>query len=183
MTKNDIFFKILFAIEVALLPAVMASYIMIDQSWVVGMFIAGVLVVKIWMELFKNKEMRSHAIINAIGNVLTISSLVIFFTVYGYINLVLCVFVVIMAVLMNLLKVVMYGANIPEMIEAVDSCYMLFECLALIALTFLVFYDLVTNIALFALLLTSAVSVLYRLLHICKYNDVFGKIKNLFRRK
>ena len=76
MTRNDTFYKILFAIEIALLPLVMAYYILFP-TWVGGEFVAGVLVTKIWIELFKNKEDKVHTIINAIGNVLTISSLVI----------------------------------------------------------------------------------------------------------
>ena len=182
MTRNYTFFKILFAIELAILQIVMASYILMP-TWTVGLFIAGVLVAKIWIELFKNKEYKSHIIINAIGNALTISTLVIFFTVQNYISVVLCVFVVIFAVLMNVLKVVLNEKSMLEMIDAVDTCYMLFECLLLIALTFVIFSQLVTNIALFALLLTSVISVLYKLFYLCKYYDVIGKIKNLIRRK
>jgi len=182
MTRNDTFFKILFAIQIALLPLVMASYLLMP-TWSVGVFIAGVLVAKIWLELFKNKEDRNHVIINAIGSVLTVSSLVIFFTVQGFINVALCVFVVILAVLMSALKVVLNGTTMPEMIDAVDACFMLFECLLLVALTFVVFYQLVTNIALFALLLTSAVSVAYKLYYIMRYNGGWDKIRGLFRRK
>jgi len=79
------------------------------------------------------------------------------------------------------------GKAMPEMIDAVDTCYLLFECFLLISLTFVIFSQLVTNIALFALLLTSAVSVIYKLYYLVKYNDILGKIKNffakLFRRK
>lgn len=181
MTRNDTFFKILFAIEIALLPLVMASYI-IFAEWTVGLFIAAVLVVKIWMELFKNKASLTHLIINSIGNILTISSLVIFFTIYDYINIVLCVFVVILAVLMNLFKVLLREKSMPEMIEAVDSCYMLFECLTLVGLTFLILSQLVTNIGLFALLLTAGVSVAYKIFYSVRYYDAWGKTKNFFAR-
>lgn len=186
MTRNDTFFKILFAIEIALLPLIMASYIFTintESKWVVGLFVAGALAVKIWLELFKNKQDKHHVIINSIANILTIVSLVIFFTIYGYILKVVCAFVVILAVLMNVLKIVMREKVLPETIDAVDSCYTLFECLFLAGLSFVIFYDLVTNIALFAILLTSAVSVLYKLYYLAKYNNVFDKIKNTFRRK
>ena len=179
MTRNDLFFKILFAIEIAFLPLVMASYIMLP-TWTVGLFVAVVLVSKIWMELFKNKEDRVHILINSIANALTISSLVIFFTIQGYINTALSVFVVILAVAMNALKAVFYKSIMPEMIDAVDTCYMLFECLTLIGLAFIVLYDLVTDIALFALLLTAIVSVAYKIYYIFKNYNVIGSIKNLF---
>lgn len=182
MTRNDTFFKILFAIEVALIPLAMSAYFLMPQ-WSVGLFVAGVLIAKIWLELFKNKENKTHILINAIGNVLTISSFVIFFTIYNYINVALCVFVVILAVLMNVLRVTMFETSMPETIEAVDSCYMLFECLTLASFTFVMFSQLVANIALFAIILTSVVSVCYKVFYLCKYNGLLDKVKNLFRRK
>ncbi|MBR4998795.1 MAG: hypothetical protein IKY10_02835 [Clostridia bacterium] len=182
MTRNDTLFKILFAIEIALLPLAMASYL-IMPVWAVGIFVACILVAKIWIELFKEKGNRSHKIILAIGNVLTISSLVIFFTVYGYINLALCIVAVILVVLTNLLRFALKNELMPEIIDAVDSCYTLFECAILITLTFVVFYELATSIALFALVLTSVVSVLYKAYFLLRHKGGFDRIKNLFRRK
>ena len=186
MTRNDTFFKILFAIEIALLPLVMAAYILMP-TWTVGLFIAGILVAKIWIELFKNKEDKTHVIINVIGNSLIISTLAIFFAVKGYINVVACVFIVIFALAFNAFKVCLNGRIMPEFIDAVDSCYMMFECLFLAGLTFVVFHDLVTKIALFALLLTAVVSVAYKLFYVFKHYNVVGNTKNfflkLFRRK
>jgi hypothetical protein len=106
MTRNDTFFKILFAIEIALLPLTMAAYLLMP-TWTVGVFVAGVLIAKIWMEIFKNKEIRSHLVINAIGNFLIISSLVIFFTAFKHINIIMCVFVVALAFFMSVLKIVL----------------------------------------------------------------------------
>lgn len=182
MTRNDTFFKILFAIEIALLPLSMASYLLMPK-WTVGIFIAGILLAKIWIELFKNKDNKSHLIINAIGNVLTISSLVIFFAIYEYVNLVVCIMVVVFAVLSNLFKVLLNDKAMPELIQAVDSCYVLFECLTMVGLTFVIFNSLITNIGLFALVLTAIVSVAYKVFYSIKYYDVFGKLKEMFKRK
>lgn len=182
MTRNDTFFKILFAIQIALLPLVIASNIFLPQ-WGVSLFVVAVLVVKIWLELFKNKDLVLHNIIVTISNVLSITTLVIFFTSLGYIDVVLCIFVVIFAILMNVLKLVCNKNAMPEMIDAVDTCYMLFECLTIATLAIVMLYDLVANIALFALLLTSIVSVAYKVYYLIKYNDVIGKLKNIFRRK
>ena len=181
MTRNDTFFKIMFAIEIALIPLVMASYLLMPV-WTVGLFLAGLLLAKIWMELFKSKSNRTHKIILAIGNIITISSLVIFFTVFNFIHLAMCIVVVSLAVLMNVFKLIVRDV-MPEMIEAVDSCYLLFECLSLVALAFVVFYELVTNIALFALILTAFVSVAYRFYYLMRYMGGMDKIKNLFRRR
>lgn len=182
MTRNDVFFKFLFAIEIALIPLAMAAHYLMPD-WTVGLFVAGILVAKVWIELFKNKESTVHTLINAIGNVLTILSLVIFFTVLGYINVLVCVFVAVLVALMNVLKVVCRKNIMPETIEAVDSCYVLFECLTLVGFTFVTFYQLVANIGLFAVLLTAFVSVVYKTYYICRTFGVVDKIKGLFRRK
>lgn len=184
MTRNDTFFKILFTTELGLIPLTMAIYLLFPNArWIVGLLIAGILIAKIWIELFKNKENRTHMILNAIANALMISSLVIFFTIYDYINVVMCVFVVILAILMNVLKILLLNKPMPEMVDAVDSCYMLFECLTLIAFTFVIFHQLVAKIALFAILLTAGVSILYKLYYLCRTYSVGTKIRNLFRRK
>ena len=182
MTRNDTFFKILFAIQIALLPLAMASYLLMP-IWTVGVFIAGILVAKIWMELFKDKDNHLHKLILTIANALTILSLVIFFTAQGYINLAMGIIVAILSVAMNVLKFVMSKNAMPEMIDAVDSCYVLFESLTLIALSFVVFYELTTSIALFALCLTSAVSVIYKVYFLLRNKGGWDRIKNLFRRK
>ena len=182
MTRNDTFFKILFAIEIALLPLVMASY-MLMPHWTVGLFIAGILIVKIWLELFKNKDDKTHQIIMLIGNILTVATLVIFFMVEGYINIALGTVVVVLAILCELMNFAMKNTTMPEMIEAVDTCFMLFTCLLLVGLTFVIFHELVTTVALFTLLLTAVVSVGYKVYYAIRYIGVIGKIKNAFRRK
>ena len=104
MTKNDTFYKILFAIEIALMPLVIAASILLP-AWSVSVFIAGLLIVKIWLKLFKDKEKSSHIIINAISSVATIMPLVIFFTFKGYIAVYLCVLVSIFVLLMSLFNI------------------------------------------------------------------------------
>ncbi len=182
MTRNDTFFKILFAIELALLPLVMASYILMP-NWTVGLFIAGILVVRIWLELFKDKTNKAHQIIMLIGNALSMLTLVIFFMVEGYIDIALGTVTISLVVLCELLKFAMRGKTMPEMIDAVDTCFMLFECLLLIGLTFVIFHELVTTVALFTLLLTAVVSVGYKIYYSIRYDGVIGKIKNIFRRR
>lgn len=185
MTRNDTFYKILFAIEVALLPLTMAAYLLLP-TWSTAVFIVGILVVKIWMELFKDKENHVHAIIGAIGSALTISTLTIFFTVQGTIeSVVLCVFVVVFVVLMNVLKATLFNSLMPEMINAVDACVSLFEYLilaAFVVVSFLVveITMLIAEVAVFAILLTSIVSVAYKMYYVFKTNDVWSKIKTFF---
>lgn len=181
MTRNDTLLKFLFAIEIALVPFAMAAYLLMPR-WTMGLLVAGIVVAKIWIELFKNKSSRLHTMLVGIGNIVAIASLVIFFTVYGYINVALGVSVASLVVLMNIFKMALRDA-MPEMIEAVDSCFMLFECLTLVAFAIIVFYQLTTTIALIALLLTAAVSVLYKIYYLIRYQNVLSRIASLFRRK
>ncbi len=188
MTRNDTFYKILFAVELALLPLVFAANLLLPM-WTVGLFITGILVTKIWMVLFRDKENKVHTIINAIGGALEISTLVIFFTSIDLIeSVVLSVFIVVFVVLLNVFRIALVDSNMPEIIDAVDACFTIFEFLALIAfvLISLIVVELTTvilNISTFALLLTSAVSVVYKVFYVFKINDIFNKIKNFFARR
>ena len=84
---------------------------------------------------------------------------------------------------MTVLKIVLRDDFMPEMVGAVDSCYMLFECLSLAGLSLVVFYALIANISLFALILTAAVSVGYKTYRLCAKYSLGDRIKNLIRRK
>ena len=192
MTRNDTFYKILFAIEIALLPLTMAFSLLLDP-WVAGLCVAGIIVTKIWMELFKDKENMVHSIVGSISSALTVSSLAIFFTIQGIVeSVVLCVFAVIFVVLANVLKATLFKSSMPEMINAVDACVSLFEYFILIALVVILFYVseatiLLLEVGIFAILLTTLVSVAYKTFYIIKTYDVWNKTKlffaKMFRRK
>ncbi len=173
MAKNDIFFKILFAVELALLPMVVFASVMIKEEWGLGLFIAGVLLIKIWLELFKDKNNKTHIIINAIASVAVFATIIILYMVKGDINKVFGIFAVVLVVIYNVMLVCFYGRTMPELISAVDFCYMLFECLALLTLAFAFFYNVPAIIALVALMLTAAFSIGYKVYYLVR----FGLIK------
>ena len=173
MAKNDIFFKVLFAVELALLPMVIFANIMIKEQWGLSLFIAGVLLIKIWLELFKDKTNKTHIIINAIASVAVFATIIILYMVKGDINKVFGIFAVVLVVAYNAMLVGCYSKSLPDLISAVDFCYMLFECLSLLTLSFTFFYAVPTIIALVALMLTAAVSIGYKIYHLIR----FGLIK------
>ena len=174
MRKNDTFFKILFAIEIALIPMVIFANKFLPK-WALGLFIAGILLTKIWLELFKDKNDKRHVVIDSIGSVLVFGSLIIYFMVLGLIAKPLGIVVLVFVALMNLLLPALFNRKLPEFIEAVDFCYMLFECFLLGALAILKYYNVITNIGLFALLMTMVVSVLYKLYFILHQTALFSK--------
>ena len=180
MTRNDIFYKILFAISIALLPMVIFAYLYLPE-WSVSLIIAAILLCKIWIELFKDKTNFQHAIINSIASILIFVTLLIMFTVINSINMTFSIISIVLIVLINIYKIVFFKKSMPEFIDAVDYCYMLFEILTLVAFTFLFYYSLVTNIGLVAIILTAGVSVCYKIYYTFKYTKLNCIFK--FRRK
>lgn len=182
MTRNDLFYKVLFAIEIALLPIVIFSYLFIEE-WAVGLFIGAIVVCKIWREIFKDRDSRSHDLISRFASILVLATLITFFMVEGYINIALGVVALVIAVLMQLLSIVTFKKRISETIRAVDSCFVIFECMTLACMIFLVFYAFTTNIGLFALILTGTLSIVYKVYYVFKYMNIREKIAGIFKKK
>lgn len=174
MTKNDKFFKILFAFELALVPLVIFADRLMPK-WAMSLFIAGLVLVKVWLELFKEKHNKTHAIIDSVGSILVFGSLLIYFLAVGLISKPLGITVLVFIVLENLFLPALFNRQMPEFIDAVDFCYMLFECFLLGAFAILKFYSLITNIGLFALLLTTIVSVCYKIYFVFRQTELFSK--------
>lgn len=162
MTKNDMFYKILFAINLALLPLVIFASLKIEEKWAICLFLAAVLLVKVWLELFKDRYSFEHAIISSISSMFTFGVLLLLFASNSYINMALAIIVVFLIVLYNVLFLLQYKVQLPDFVQAVDYCYMLFECIALACFIIIAYYNVASLIAIFALLLTTAVSVGYK---------------------
>ena len=176
MTKNDTFFKVLFAIEIALLPMVIFADKFLPK-WSLSLFIAVIVLVKIWLELFKDKNSKTHIIIDSVGSLLVFGTLIIYFLITDLIALPLGIAVLVFVALQNLFLPILFNRQMPEFIDAVDFCYMLFECFLLGAFAILKYYSLITNIGLFALLLTTVVSVCYKIYFVCRQTELFSNFK------
>ena len=98
------------------------------------------------------------------------------------VNLALAIVAIVLIVFSNIYKIVFFKKTMPEFINAVDYCYMLFECLTLVAFMLLFNYSLLTNIGLVAIILTAGVSLCYKVYYTFKYTKV-NNIFNKFRRK
>lgn len=170
MTKNDLFFKILFAIQIAMLPITIAvDLISSTPTWAVCLCIAGVLLAKIWVTVFKNKNNTVHNIIDSIGTVATFTVLLFFFANKQVIPMWLAIVAEILVVLFIALKLFLRKKTMPEIIDAVDYCFTMFEFLTLLAFTFAFYNITMTNIGLFAICLSTAVSVAYKVYYCIKY--------------
>ena len=188
MTRNDTLFKILFAIELALTPLVMLAHVFENlPMWSMGLFIGGIFFCRFWLEILKDKTSRTHKIINAIGSVVSISTILIFFMCINLITKPLGIFAVIFVVLQNLMNVLLHNKHISDTIEAVDYCYSIFETMLLAACAVITVNAMLTNISLFTILLTSVISVAYKVYYTIRYTDIIERTKSgfarLFRRK
>jgi len=177
MTRNNLFYKVLFAIEIALLPMVAFAHLFI-ADWSAGLFIAGILICKIWREIFKNRDDKGENIIGCIASIIVFSTLIGFFIYLGLINTALAIVALVLIILMNLFNIITFGKHINNTISAVDSCFMISECLTIASFIFVSVYDLISSIALFTVILTSVVSVVYKAYYVVKYTDLISKIKN-----
>ena len=182
MTKNDGFFKILFAIELALIPMVIFAHIYLP-NWAMSLILGGIVVAKLWREIFRDKESKPHTIISALASVCEFGILIIYFATEGLLLLPLAISAVVVIVLFNLLKVVFAGARMGETIEAVDFCIIIFELLTLVAFAIMNIVDQITTISLWTIVLSGAVSVIYKIYYGFRYDSWGAKIKGIFRRK
>ena len=170
MAKNDLLFKIICAIQVALLPVVIAfDLISTFPTWAITIAIVGVLLCKIWAEVFKDKHNFMHKILSSIATVATFATLLFFLANKGFIALWLAILTTVLIVLFVVLSIVLRTKVMPELIEAIDYCFVLFEILTLLAFSFAFYYIAMTNIGIFAIILTTAVSVAYKTYFLVKY--------------
>ncbi len=175
MTKNDTFFKIIFAIQIALLPIVIASSLFNMPTWATCLIIGGVVLSKIWVELFKDKHNLLHKTLNGVGTVLTFAVLLAFFASKDILKLWLVIVAGVLIVLYSLISVLLKKEAMPEIVEAIDYCFMMFECLTLVAFCFAFYNEMMANIGLFALILSAGVSFAYKVYHAIKYKSLFRK--------
>ena len=182
MSRNDGFFKILFAIELALIPMVIFSHLFLE-NWAMSLILGGIVVAKVWREIFKDKQSKSHAVISAIASVCEFCVLTIYFVTENLLLSPLAISAVVVIVLFNLLKVVFTNVTISDTIEAVDFCVVIFELLTLVAFAIMSFVDQIATISLWTLVLAGSVSVIYKVYFGFKYNNWAGIIKGIFRRR
>mgnify|MGYP006931938366 CR=1 FL=1 len=165
--KKDTLYKILFAIELALLPLTIFAYLYLT-NWSVGLFVAGVLLCKIWRELFKDKHNRSQVIISSIASVVTNTTLLALFMATDVLNIALGVVTIVAILAKVVCDVLMLEKDLPEFIDAVNYCFVLFECLVLISMIFAYAYSVVLSVSCIASILTGVIFAVYSVYYLIK---------------
>ncbi len=165
--KKDVYLKILFAIELALLPLTIFAKIYMP-SWAISVFVAIILICKIFRELFKDKQEKSNLIICSIANIATALTLLILFMNLGYLSKLVGIITIIAIVTEIACEYIMFYNTLPEFVESVAYCNIMFQCLVLLAMTFAYANSTILTVACIACTLTSAVFIVYTVVYLVK---------------
>ena len=177
MKSNLTFYKILFAIELALIPMLFFAQFCLPVIWASGLVVVIMLVVKIWQEIFIDRLDENLNTINSSQNIILLSILLIMFIALNKVNVVLGVLVIIFNLLMNIFLIILKNKAMPKVIQSVDFLYMLLYCYTLFGLAFVNYFPVLSLIGLIAVLVCMAVSVFYKCFYIFKYTNFLTNFK------
>lgn len=165
--KKDTYFKLLFAIEMALLPLAIFAKLFLPV-WSVGLFVAGILLCKIWREIFRNKQSKFQTTVSVVANIATSTVLLALFMNMGILNIAIGVCAIITIAIKSAFELVMFYNVLPEFVDAVSYCGVLFECLTLLSMTFAYANATMLSICSVACILTAIVYVGYAIYWLIK---------------
>ena len=174
--NNYMRYRGLFAVELALLPLVLAFKLIIG-TWAVCIPLALLAVCRCVMIFVKNKSKKSDHIIESIGDAIILEFLVIYFAVLGFMPAWLSIVVGILVPLYELANVYFYAKPMSDIIEALDFCYLAFLFTTIISLSFVMAVDVVAKVSLIALMLTMAIVIVYKIYRFANYYLINRKSK------
>lgn len=174
--NNYMRYRGLFAVEIALLPLIVAFKLIIG-TWAVCIPLIMLAVCRGVMILIKNKAKVSDHIIECIGDTVILEFLAIYFTVIGFIPTWLSIVVCILVPLYELASVYFYAKPMNDIIEALDFCYLAFVFTTIISLSFVMAIDVVAKVSFIAIMLTSAIVVAYKVYRFARYYVISRKSK------
>lgn len=157
--NKDLIFKILFALEVALMPMIIAANMMAPAGWVIA-FLSIVILAKLCMVLLKDQANHWHVYFDAIGNAIVMCFTLITFACFGYLNIWLAVATSILVVLEELARVFFFYKPNKSYIDALNFAFEMFMYLTLGGMIIVFWTNMLLKIATVALLFCSAVIVL-----------------------
>lgn len=182
MDKKDLIFKISSAVEVALLPLVFFAKIFMP-IWGVSIFVALIVAAKVLAEVFRQRDNFKHEIVSCVASVLVLITLSAFALAYSLIATWLCVLIIILVSLMLIFRLVAFNWIKPEMVDAVDFCFMMFEVATIFGFVFACFYNVILSVASVAMLFACLCSVGYKIYYSFKYKHVWGRFVGLFKKR
>ena len=174
--NNYMRYRGLFAVELALLPLVLAFKLIIG-TWAVCIPLVLLAVCRCVMIFVKNRSKVEDHIIESIGDTIVLEFLAIYFTVIGFIPTWLSIVVCILVPLYELANVYFYAKPMSDIIEALDFCYLAFLFTTIISLSFVMAVDVVAKVSLIAMMMTMAIVIVYKVYRFMNYYLINRKSK------
>jgi len=174
--NNYMRYRGLFAVELALLP-LMIAFKLIIGTWAVCIPLGLLAVCRAVMIFVKNKSKLSDHIIECVGDMIVLGFLAIYFSVLGFIPTWLSVVVCVLLPLYQLASVYFYSKPMNDIIEALDFCFLAFVFTTIISLSFVMVVDVVAKVSFIALMLTMAIVIAYKLYRFLRYYIISRKSK------
>lgn len=180
--NKDLIFKILFAIEVAFLPMIIAGNMFGSKGWIIT-FLVVIIVAKLCMVLLKDQASHIHIYLDALGNVLVMCFTLITFACFGYLNIAVAVVASILVALEELARVFFFYKPNKPYIDALNFACEMFIYLSLGGMLIVFWTNMLLKIASIALLMCCAVLVLVQgfnfvYFYLIKKNKKVKKVKN-----
>lgn len=158
LNKKDFLFKVMFAIEIAMLPLIIASRL-IFPDWVMYAVLTVLLLSKLAMIILKNPAENMHIYLDAIGNCVVICFCLITFCCYGYINIALTAVACSVFTLQEVVKVYFFFKPNNQMVEGLNFANELFMFITIASLLIVSINTMVLKVSAIALIIASALLV------------------------
>ena len=173
---NDMRYKGLFAVQLALLPLIIAFNLLVDE-WAMAIPLGLLVICRLIMGFVKNRASLNEHIMQALADGLTLVFVAIYFAVLGYIPTWLAIVDAVFMVLYEVANVYFFCKPMPDFIDALDFCFVAFIFTTLISLTFVFKVDSVAKVSFLAIMLTTAIVVAYKVYRFFNYYIINRKSK------
>lgn len=158
INKKDFLFKVMFALEVALLPLILAAKLSFPD-WLMYGSITALLIVKLVMTMIKNPSENMHIYLDSIGNVVVLCFCLITFCCFGYVNIALTAMVCSLFALQEVAKVYFFFKPNNQMVEGLNFANELFLFVTIASLLMIEINTLILTVSVIALIIASALLV------------------------
>ena len=152
--NKDLIFKILFSLEICLLPMIISARILMP-NFAMAIFVGAIVVTKIFMIFMKMPANYKHIIIDGIGNVVVMCFVLITYCCYNYINVPLTVITCVLFTLEEILKVYFYYKPNNQLVESLIFSVEMFVFVILLCLMFVELTTVTLRVAVIAMIIAT----------------------------
>lgn len=181
--KNDKLVKLLFALQIAVLPLVVFGKIVLE-FWLSQLFILLLLVTNLWQFLLSEKYNKEHKLLNSTSTFLIVTFLMVFYGVLGFVKI--GIIIPMLTLLLLFLLSIVFKKYFPrnELSNAVDICVYIFAYISVVFFGIVPAVHVVGLVGAFGTMLACVLSLSIKLFCFIKIKTYkVGKLKNTKKRK